>query len=176
MCTIAYSEKSLGEQRLLRQHNYSTEKCTFVLSLMCLVLSISFPELKWHVKRKKKHGQGYWKDKNNQQKFLDEVATKLNIHFRHFFFTFGYITTPRDWNLVSSSQLHKHGCAWLFNHYGSLKNALRSIYPDQPWKGTSPRSSSVSKNQHLLFQYIQKVSRSEKTLHSYLRIYFRCTQ
>jgi hypothetical protein len=75
---------------------------------------------------------GYWKDKGNQKKFFDQLASKLNIR------------NNDDWNKVTTRAVRKEGGDYFINQYynGSLKQgmlskklflilkALQAVYPD----------------------------------------------
>ena len=54
--------------------------------------------------------QGYWKDKENQKKFFDQLAIKWNIQ------------KPEDWNKVTVAMALKEGGNFISNDYnGSLQ-------------------------------------------------------
>jgi hypothetical protein len=57
-----------------------------------------------------KQAVGYWKDKENQKKFFDQLATKWNIQ------------KLEDWNNVTTPMVLKEKGNFIFQHYnGSLK-------------------------------------------------------
>lgn len=61
---------------------------------------------------------GHWKSKQNQRIFFDNLKTKLCIH------------KPSDWGKVTRDQISAYGGRALLNHFhGSLKRALKEIYP-----------------------------------------------
>ncbi len=73
------------EPHLLRQHAYSTTKCTAsecFFNNFLVVLANCFPETKVRVLRKMKFASyhGYWKDMKNQKAFLDNLASTLSIN------------------------------------------------------------------------------------------------
>jgi hypothetical protein len=54
--------------------------------------------------------RGYWKDKENQKKFFDQLAIKWNIQ------------KPADWNKVTYDMVLKEGGSSIVYYYnGSLK-------------------------------------------------------
>jgi hypothetical protein len=55
----------------------------------------------------------YWKDKQNQKEFFDQLAIKWNIQ------------TPNDWNKVTQKMLYKEG-----GHF------IRKYYNNSPQRGT----------------------------------------
>ncbi len=59
----------------------------------------------------------HWNEETGR-KFLDDLATKLNIR------------SPRDWYRVSVSTLRQHGGSRLYDKYGTLFNMFSSIYPE----------------------------------------------
>lgn len=62
--------------------------------------------------------RGFWGNKLNQKKFLDEAQVLLNIK------------EPADWGKVTYQKLSNVGGASLLNYYGgSVKRAVLNIYP-----------------------------------------------
>jgi hypothetical protein len=51
--------------------------------------------------------QGYWSDKENQKKFFDQLAVKLNIQKKD------------DWNNVTIEMVLKEGGSFIRTYYGS---------------------------------------------------------
>ncbi len=77
------------------------------------------------------------------------------------------IQQQRDWYFVSIKHFCREGGRGLLGRYGgSLFRLLQSVYPEDSWKSYSHRrphhmvrgKSYYSKAQHLLYQYVQKVS------------------
>jgi hypothetical protein len=50
---------------------------------------------------------GYWKDKENQRKFFDQLAIKWNIQ------------KPEDWNKVTKRMVLKEGGSFVTHQYNS---------------------------------------------------------
>jgi hypothetical protein len=72
--------------------------------------------------------RGYWKDKENQKKFFDQLAVKWNIQQRD------------DWKKVTYDMVLKEGGSFLVNHYGgSLPRGT-----DVPWKHSNISKSITS--------------------------------
>ena len=55
---------------------------------------------------------GYWNDKENVKKFLDDLKEKLNLN------------TPEDWNLITKHKIQKNGGGALFQKYSILELKL----------------------------------------------------
>ncbi len=116
--------------------------------------------------------RGYWKDITNQRRYFDQLAHQLGILRRSRRLHCVDISNPLDWHRVSVQQINDHGGSGLLRYYkGSLVQALRKIYPQESWvswRFSSPHnvpkgSSTFSKDQYLLFQYLKRVS-NEKVL------------
>ncbi len=79
-------------------------------------------------------------------------------------FTLSDITHRRDWYKVTIKQVRMLGGQGLMKRYGgSFIHALQSIYPEYQWNpwtfASSHRSATrMSKSQHLLMHYVQKVT------------------
>jgi hypothetical protein len=57
---------------------------------------------------------GHWKNIDNQRKFFDDLATKLDIR------------TPEDWSRVSKETFLQHGGSFVYTHYkGSFQRGTR---------------------------------------------------
>jgi len=69
-----------------------------------------------------KFSPGFWLNKENHKNFLEELAVKLNIK------------KPEDWGSISKQSLHERGGSTLLRHYGSLRKALKQIFPEIEWK------------------------------------------
>ncbi len=86
-----------------------------------------------------------------------------------------YIKQPSDWYFVSLNQVYEEGGGGLIRHYaGSLRQALQAVYPQyswNSWKFTLPPDVNakfkISKVQHLLFKYVQRVSNNQLTIWTY---------
>lgn len=63
-----------------------------------------------------KSSQSYWKSAENRMKFLDTMATKLNIK------------KPSDWGKVKRKDIHEHRGSSLLNYNRSVFNSLQSAY------------------------------------------------
>ncbi len=57
-------------------------------------------------------------DEVTGRKFLDDLATKVNI------------LSPHDWHRVTLSDIRMHGGSELLTKYGTLFNMFSSIYPE----------------------------------------------
>jgi hypothetical protein len=97
---------------------------------------------------------GYWKNKENQKKFLDQLAVKWNIR------------KPEDWHYVTVEMVLKEGGNFIISQYsGSLQRgihvlcqylhfkALKMVYPTYPWKPYKPIPGS--KTQTFLFEKLK---------------------
>jgi hypothetical protein len=79
---------------------------------------------------------GYWKDKENQKKFFDQLAIKRNIQ------------TMDDWNQVTTDVVVKEGGSFIDYYYnGSLQQGIYRVHRSVmhqivPPKGTSPLPQS----------------------------------
>lgn len=63
-----------------------------------------------------KSSQSFWKSAENRKKFLDNMATKLNIK------------KPSDWGKVKRKDLHTNGGSSLLNYNSSVFSSLQSTY------------------------------------------------
>jgi hypothetical protein len=72
---------------------------------------------------------GYWRDKQNQKAFFDQLATKWNIQ------------KNEDWDKVTNEMVLKEGGSFIMTYYNGLTQgmigdqlllllALQAIYPD----------------------------------------------
>jgi hypothetical protein len=61
--------------------------------------------------------RGYWKDKQNQKEFFDQLAIKWNIQ------------NPEDWNKVTREMVYKEGGRDFLNTFynGSLQQGNQRI-------------------------------------------------
>lgn len=67
--------------------------------------------------------QGYWTLKENQHKFLEDLALQLRIK------------KPSEWGKITINQVIDHGGRSLLHHYGSsLQKALQANFPNIAWK------------------------------------------
>jgi hypothetical protein len=81
-----------------------------------------YPEHSWDLFKFKALPHGYWKEKANQQSFLETIGKKLGVQHLD------------DWRNISRQQALDHGGSRLLRMYNdSLQNALESIYPQHPW-------------------------------------------
>lgn len=60
---------------------------------------------------------GYWKDPNNQRKFLEEFARKYGIK------------DNKDWGEITGDMVKKEGAATIISLHGSLRKALEALFP-----------------------------------------------
>ncbi len=90
-----------------------------------------------------------------------------------------YIKEHKDWYFVTNAQVRSHGGSGLLHRYKGLIPALQVIYPEHTWDShaflnpfhRTKGRSTASKVQHLLFQYIQRVSNGIRLIHDH--IYFQ---
>jgi hypothetical protein len=95
------------------------------------------------VKSKKLKPLKYWNNVQNQRRFLDDLAVKLNIK------------SPEDWYSVKVETVVKLGGTFITRHYdGSLVRgkkkciykvtflALASVYPEHKWNATKTHKPS----------------------------------
>ena len=75
---------------------------------------------------------GFWKDKNNQKQFLDNLAIKLNIK------------SYKDWNTISRKDIVQQGGARIFEEFPSFYDCLKYHYPDENWDASE--RNSIPKN------------------------------
>lgn len=82
----------------------------------------SISDIDWKVEWFSKVTSSHWCSIDNQKKFLDEVAFKLNVK------------NPSDWGKVTTQQIHNLGGGSLLSHRyrDSLFHCLQSVY-----KGTA---------------------------------------
>jgi hypothetical protein len=76
--------------------------------LIFVALAVAYPEHKWRVPHRHYKPHGYWKDVDNQRKFLDQLASKLNIQ------------RPEDWYSVPSATIFKEGGNFVYTIYKGL--------------------------------------------------------
>ena len=84
--------KSHGGWRLLKKFSIFELKC------------MACPEGK-SIFKNEKQSPGYWENKENIEKFLEEIKEKYNLQ------------TPEDWNFISKKQIQFHGGSTLANKY-----------------------------------------------------------
>lgn len=85
----------------------------------------------------------FWESKENERRFLDEVATKYNLE------------SVSDWRKVTASLIKKCGGQGLLKKYkGSLAAALKRNYPGE-WN--IPSNSSFFKSQDKLHLKLGKL-------------------
>ncbi len=127
----------------------------------------SFPELNVQLPKRHAVPWGHWSNRRNQRAFLDDLARKLSILTIVSWLTDTDIREPNDWYNVSLQQVAASGgLSMLSRHKHSLITALKTLYPDHPWKewkfsrphNVARGKSLFSKTQYLLFQYVQRVS------------------
>jgi len=81
-----------------------------------------YPEHNWDPSKFSNIPKGYWKDKVNQRKHLDQVGQKLNI------------TQLSDWYNYRASDIRKFGGNPILKFYGeSTQSTLESVYPEYKW-------------------------------------------
>jgi hypothetical protein len=72
-------------------------------------LAAIYPEYKEPYIKRNMKPPGYWRNKQHQKAFLDQLAAKLNIQ------------TPDDWNNVPQALLLKEGGFFIKLYYNTLK-------------------------------------------------------
>jgi hypothetical protein len=80
-----------------------------------------YPEVEW--KREWfQYPPNYWKSKENQRHFFDELATEFGIN------------EPKEWGKITVNQVaEKGGRGIIFNYGSSLFRALQGAYPEVEW-------------------------------------------
>jgi len=102
----------LGAAKILAFYHRSLSK----------LLANVYPEHPWDLSRFAKKPQRYWSSKENQRRFMDELALKLGL---------GDLD---GWYSVTVSRLAHLGAARILTLYGnSLSKLLAAVYPDHPW-------------------------------------------
>ena len=79
-----------------------------------------FPEIsskEWSSQRQLP--KNYWHSIQNQKKFLDDFAIKMNLK------------KPEDWKTISHQKIIDHGGRGLLKYYPSLLECLSTVYPDK---------------------------------------------
>ncbi len=59
----------------------------------------------WDIHQFQQVSRGYWNELPNQRKFMDEIATKLNIN------------SPEDWSKVTTTTIDAHGGSRVLSKY-----------------------------------------------------------
>eukprot|EP01027_Heterolobosea_sp_BB2_P018850 GEZU01026495.1.p1 GENE.GEZU01026495.1~~GEZU01026495.1.p1 ORF type:complete len:840 (+),score=185.05 GEZU01026495.1:594-3113(+) len=85
-------------------------------------LKAVYPEHQWNEWRFSSLPRGFWEDPKNQRQFFDRIAVALNV------------AQLDDWYRVTTREVLKLGGSGLLKHSGSLVGALRTAYPEHPWK------------------------------------------
>eukprot|EP01114_Cavostelium_apophysatum_P004727 TRINITY_DN1506_c0_g3_i1.p1 TRINITY_DN1506_c0_g3~~TRINITY_DN1506_c0_g3_i1.p1 ORF type:complete len:599 (-),score=143.45 TRINITY_DN1506_c0_g3_i1:226-2022(-) len=107
--------KRYGGKGLLKEHGHSVR--TVITS------AIPRGDEPWDLDRFHDMPRGHWLNVANQVAFLQKFAKKFNI------------AGVEDWYQVRAADLARYGGASLLHRYkNSLSLALRSIFPDLPWK------------------------------------------
>jgi len=90
---------------------------------MYQVLSAHFPEYKWVLFRFRRLvlPTEYWNDIDNQRAFIEYIIDRHNIQ------------KEEDWNEIFTQDLIKSNGRGFIRLYPSMRDALRTIYPDKPW-------------------------------------------
>jgi hypothetical protein len=86
-------------------YNHSVSKGIYTLNTLSHVLALQavYPEFtpaEW-----KSKPRGYWKDKENQKAFFEQLASKLNIQ------------KPEDWHLVTKQTIKDEGGSFVDKYY-----------------------------------------------------------
>lgn len=82
------------------------------------MLQTIYPKEDWNIFQDvKKVSRNYWKSKENQKKFLDQLAIELNIN------------SLDDWLMMDNKKFGEKG-NYLIKKYGSLHKLLNSLYPE----------------------------------------------
>lgn len=80
-----------------------------------------YPEHSWDEFNRPVLPYGYWKNKENQRKFLDSFAKKYSLH------------SPEDWSKISRVQFSKEGGGPMFRYYPNFLELLKSNFPEYNW-------------------------------------------
>lgn len=97
-----------GGDTLLCKHNNS-----WIGALKTL-----YPEHNWKEEKLDNKRKGYWKSKENQIEFLNNIAIKYNI------------TTPQDWGKITTQDIIDNGGKNLLSQYQySLFRTLEALFP-----------------------------------------------
>jgi hypothetical protein len=95
-------------------------------------LSAVYPEFEWDPLKFAYVPLHSWSQLSNHRKLLDQIGEHLQI------------TKQEDWYQVSRKQVHALGGHFVQSHYGTLIDALQSVYPEYEWNAlhqTSPLRS-----------------------------------
>src|SRR3990167_6712006 len=94
-------------------------------------LAAIYPEINWDEvsegadprnRAKIRKDYGFWKVKENQIEFMNNLAKKLNIK------------KPEEWYDVKVTDIKKHGGRGLFRMYSTYYELLTSLYPSIQWR------------------------------------------
>jgi len=91
---------------------------------LSLALFSLYPEHKWKLWRFGRVPRGFWQKSQHRTEFFDGLAIELGLK------------TWEDWYPVRIVDIERSGGSGLLKSFygGSLYRALRSVYPEHPWK------------------------------------------
>ena len=93
---------------------------TYYSSLIECLRSV-FPDYDWEEESEVKHPPGYWKNIENQRKFMDSIANQYDIK------------NESDWKKISVSVIQQKGGWGILEQYPSFFELLKSVYPEYNW-------------------------------------------
>ena len=89
--------------------------------LPCKILESVYPEYHWPKWKFSEVPKGLWNDHSNCKRFFDWLGNKLGLK------------EPIEWYGVSLEVIKSYGGSGLLKKYGSLSQALKSVYPQHHW-------------------------------------------
>ncbi len=130
---LDYLSKKLNIQRPEDWYNMDTQSLVlkdkkaqsllikYYQSSLYKALESIYPHYHWKPWYFSRVPQGFWKDKLNQEEYLQWLANELNIRKRS------------DWENIKLTDVHNNGGGGLLvrEYHGSLKGALSSILPEE---------------------------------------------
>eukprot|EP01114_Cavostelium_apophysatum_P014087 TRINITY_DN3560_c0_g1_i1.p1 TRINITY_DN3560_c0_g1~~TRINITY_DN3560_c0_g1_i1.p1 ORF type:complete len:697 (-),score=96.12 TRINITY_DN3560_c0_g1_i1:32-2122(-) len=157
--TLQLSDKSFWydvSESVIAKHGGSRLLKEYGGSPMKLITSV-YPDEHWDLSKFRTRAgakpANYWKDKDIQRKFFDDLFVKLKLK------------SMEDWYAVTQEQIQERGGGSLLSHFQrSPGRAITSVYPDYKWNpakfrtlNTRPRNfwSDLS-NQRNFFDSLQE--------------------
>jgi hypothetical protein len=109
------------------------------------ILQELYPDHHWNIWERKLLPRNFWRSQHSHKLFLDHVQSKLQIN------------SLTDWKSVNHEKIIALKGKPLLEHYSSLQNALRTLYPNQDWDIVFNTTSTQPSHEKLLQRLAKKL-------------------
>jgi hypothetical protein len=116
--------KELDDWYKISANQFRSKNCSLLYQYNGSILAILkkfYPNHEWNPLRFTKVPQSYWKNEDNQRKFLEVVGKELGVK------------KLDDWYKVIAKKVTNGRSSFIDNYYNGLVEALQKLYPEHNW-------------------------------------------